>query len=439
MATDTGVYDIARSLETERERLNNADLDSNVKKTINNFVNYIGASGVTKHRQYFYMVRLRLVAIRMKEKFLDPSDQDIVNLINELQNAKSMRGEAYTSNTINDFKVALKRFYRWQFKKSSDKKDIEELLEALKKSGNSSNGKSEKIITQAEERDMLSQCKNPRDKCYISLLYDSGCRISELLTLKIGDVQRDEYGLRLHVTGKTGERIVRVVGDSVAYFIDWMKAHPERDEKEAYLFIKLDQKNQDDVGSHEMMDYYSAAKVIRTVTRKAGIKKNIHPHLFRHTRATLLARDLKEAPLEKVMGWAHGSDMTKHYVHLTDGDVDRAILKVYGIELSDENVGTMEDLPRICERCDTVNTSDAKYCKKCALPLDKAVLAEMDSKLTEIEGMASRSDLMNPTLKALLPKVDESTKIKILDQWFSEVVTDQGMRAKFINEIKDKF
>lgn len=84
------------------------------------------------------------------------------------------------------------------------------------------------------------------------------------------------------------------------------------------------------------------------------------------------------------MGWTHGSDMTKHYVHLTDGDVDRAILKVYEIELPEDNAGTIEDLLRICELCDTINTSDAKYCKKCALPLDKAVLEEMDSRLTEI-------------------------------------------------------
>lgn len=436
MVTETGVYDIARSLETERERLNKSGLDDNVRKAIANFVNYIGASGVTKHRQYFYMVRLRLVALRMREKFLDPSDQDLVNLINELQNAKSMRGEPYTSNTINDFKVALKRFYRWQFRKSNNKKDIDELLEALKKSGISSNGKSEKIITQAEERDMLAQCKNPRDKCYISLLYDSGCRISELLTLKIGDVQRDEYGLRLHVTGKTGERIVRAVGDSVAYFIDWIKAHPERDDNEAYLFIKLDQKNQDDEGNHEMMDYYSAAKVIRTMARKAGIKKNIHPHLFRHTRATLLARDLKEAPLEKVMGWAHGSDMTKHYVHLTDGDVDRAILKVYGIELSEDKMGSVEDLPRICERCDTVNTSDAKYCKRCALPLDKEVLQEMEVKLDEVGKVISQSKVIDPSIKAISPRLDKATRIILYDQLLADIKEDPEARREFIEELK---
>lgn len=57
------------------------------------------------------MVRLRLVGIRMKEKFPDPSDRDSVNLINELQKARG-RGERSAAKTINDFKVALKRFYR---------------------------------------------------------------------------------------------------------------------------------------------------------------------------------------------------------------------------------------------------------------------------------------------------------------------------------------
>lgn len=68
------------------------------------------------------MVRLRLVGIRMKEKFPDPSDRDSVNLINELQKARG-RGERSAAKTINDFKVALKRFYRWQFKKSVEREE----------------------------------------------------------------------------------------------------------------------------------------------------------------------------------------------------------------------------------------------------------------------------------------------------------------------------
>lgn len=46
MANETSVYDIARSLETEKERLNNTDLDDSVKKTLNNFVNYIRPLGL---------------------------------------------------------------------------------------------------------------------------------------------------------------------------------------------------------------------------------------------------------------------------------------------------------------------------------------------------------------------------------------------------------
>ena len=45
------------------------------------------------------------------------------------------------------------------------------------------------------------------------MLYDSGCRIGELLTLRVKDIEYDDYGIRLTVNGKTGVRRVRTVGD----------------------------------------------------------------------------------------------------------------------------------------------------------------------------------------------------------------------------------
>ena len=51
--------------------------------------------------------------------------------------------------------------------------------------------------------------------------------------------------------------------------------------------------------------------MLHKVNKRTGIKGRIRPHLFRYTRATILTRDLKKAPLEATMGWVHESRMPR--------------------------------------------------------------------------------------------------------------------------------
>lgn len=431
---DTNVYDMDHQISMERARLENSGLSSDVQKSIIGFVNHVSSKQVTKHRQYFYSVRLRLIAERMGNQFLEPDIETVEELINNLQNGESARHGPYTANTINDFKVALKRFYMWKFRNREGMIDV---LDILKKSGSgSANKKSEDIITQKEVRELIAACEhNSRDQLLISMLYDSGCRISELLTMRIKDVVSDQYGLYIHVTGKTGERNVRLVGDSQVYFKNWILRHPDRENPDAWLYIKLDSgKYRND--KHEGMDYYTAQKVLRDAKRRSGITKRIHLHQFRHTRATLLARDLKEAPLERQMGWIHGSRQTRTYVHLKDKDVDIAVLKAYGIEVQEEKYKHIDDLPRVCPRCGTINTSDADYCKRCALPIEANKVIELDKKMKEAESTIKDSSFVSERLKQLLD--DPNFKDKVVETILTMVTDSSQTKEKFVKEAREK-
>lgn len=429
------------ALEGERKRLENESLSNDVKQAITRFVNYEGARGVTKHRQYFYLSKLRKVAPLMGDSFLHPDEQDVLDVINELQNGKNRNGKPYSVNSINDFKVTIKKFYKWYYEKVLKSGNVEDIIGDIRKTKLISNQKSEEVITQQEVRDMAAQARNRRDRFLVSVLFDSGCRISELLTLKIKDVVQDKYSLILHVTGKTGERRVRCFGDSIPTYMEWLMAHPHRDNHEAYLFIKTDSGNIDKDGLHEMMDYNAAAKVIRTLKKRAGITKRIHPHQFRHTRATILARDLKSAPLEKVMGWRPGSDMSKFYVHLTDSDVDKALFKVYNIEFDEEKIGTEERLPRKCERCDTINESDSKFCRKCGLPFSAKIAQEFDrlnQEQDEIVDVVSSMEGIDPLIKSILPDLDPAQKLNVLNTLLDKFTEDPEFKSEMFKAIKDR-
>lgn len=115
---------------------------------------------------------------------------------------------------------------------------------------------------------------------------------------------------------------------------------------------------------------------------KAGIKKRVHPHLFRHSRATLLAKRLTEAQMKSYLGWTRSSKMAGIYVHLSGKDTDVAILEMNGIKMKSEEA--VEELkPRKCIRCNLEYGATTRFCEQCGLILNeeeaqKIIKAELD-------------------------------------------------------------
>ena len=176
---------------------------------------------------------------------------------------------------IENYKSTLKKFYPWHLKKESP------VCISLIKPNNHPNKhvKPDNMITELEVQKILSFLKNPSDRAVLSTLYDSGCRIGELLTFKNRDINFDQYGAILSVTGKTGYRKVRVVGNSISYLREWQNAHPERNKEESWFFCGSESENRGKRLEHANVD-----KFLREALKEAKIERRIYPHLFRHTK-----------------------------------------------------------------------------------------------------------------------------------------------------------
>ncbi len=138
-----------------------------------------------------------------------------------------------------------------------------------------------------------------RDKAMIMGLYESACRISEFIGIKIKDVMFDNSGCRIRVSGKTGPRNIRLI-DSAPYFLKWLEEHPYKSDSEKYLFINFATNFYG-----EQLNDRTLRKKIKTLAKRAGIRKNVFPHLFRHSRLTWLAQNesFNEAHLKIFAGW----------------------------------------------------------------------------------------------------------------------------------------
>ena len=188
-----------------------------------------------------------------------------------------------------NFRTTLKRFYKWHLGNDEEYPEVVRWIRT-KNGGRAREKLPTDLLSPEEIEKLLEACAHPRDKALVSLLYDSGCRISEILTLRWGHITFESWGAALTVHGKTGTRRVVVVGNSIPYLLAWKEIHPLGGQPEAPVFVGQNAAGSKQGGADEAMNYASARRVIKMAAEHAGLRKRIHPHLFRHTRATELAK-----------------------------------------------------------------------------------------------------------------------------------------------------
>ena len=117
-----------------------------------------------------------------------------------------------------------------------------------------------------------------RNKLILALLYSSGLRVSELVTLQTDNVDLDERTIRIRGKGEK-DRIV-LFDDATKVLIEEYLA--KRDDDSEYLFINR-------YGNHLTPRYVQM--MIKDYARVAGIKKKVTPHILRHSFATHLLKN----------------------------------------------------------------------------------------------------------------------------------------------------
>ena len=414
----------------EYDALKKENIPENDKKKITGFVDDLALEGISEIRRKNYIQRLRVVARWIPDNFCSPGREDLRIVRENLDKGYTNNGihKKYSEWTKTTYMKMLKKFYRYIL----PQKQFSELFRNVKINSNpGSKIKPDQMIQQWEIQKMVENATNSRDRALLYTLYDSGCRIGEIITMKIKDLEFDSYGCIIKVTGKTGYRNVRIVGNSIPYIRAWLDAHPFKNDRNAWLFCNLESNI-----SGRMLEYQNVYAIIRAAVRNSGMdpERRIYPHLFRHTRATILATKLNEVPLENQMGWIHGSRMTSVYVHVSGRDQDNAILKAYGMKVEEEK--DLEDRPITCPRCYELNDSNAKYCRRCWLPFDEKLALEYENQEKQIEATIEKSEAIPGIAKKMIEAAPESFKAKLMENVLEEILKDPDMLKKFRNEIK---
>ena len=156
----------------------------------------------------------------------------------------------------------------------------------------------------------LSKPEGHRNKAIIETLYGCGLRVSELVSLKISDIFATEGFIKVKGKGSK-ERLVpigRTALNEINFYLEYYRNHLQVDTRSGdILFL-----NRRGKGLTRVMIF----TIIKDLSRKAGIKKTISPHTFRHSFATHLIEggaDLRA--VQEMLG--HESILTTEiYTHL---------------------------------------------------------------------------------------------------------------------------
>ncbi len=361
------------------EKLEISSISERNRKLIRRFNDNSVREGLSKPR-LIKLVETMVLITKILDKDLDQvKKKDVERFVTVIQEKN------FSPHTKHDYKVIIKKFYKW-FKGKNEEypPEVKWIKATINRSELRLPAESE-LLTEDDIKKIIENCNNPRDRAFISVLYESGCRVSELLTLRIKNVTFDEHGILLNVNGKTGSRRVRIIA-STSHVANWLNYHPLRNDLESPLWI-----NHGSYNHHEAMQYKSIRQGFMKLFKKAGINKKHNPHFFRHSRATYLANHLTEFQMNSYLGWVQGSGIPATYIHMSGKETDAALLALNGVKVAKEEKESSLK-PVKCHRCANINNYDAKFCSKCAGILDIETAVKLEEKHKEEAEMRRKGD-----------------------------------------------
>lgn len=181
--------------------------------------------------------------------------------------------------------------------------------------------KSKKIpeVLSLEEITVLLKQPNPRyptglrNLCLMRVMLDSGLRASEVLKLTTFDIDWRSGKLKVRQGKGNKDRILWLNEDCLLLLQRWREKRPINTN---FLFPTLDGNQLDDRYLRTMVKRYGL---------KAGISKDVHPHMLRHTFATDLYSQTKNIRMvQKALGHSDLST-TMIYTHIVDDEMENAL------------------------------------------------------------------------------------------------------------------
>ena len=271
--------------------------------------------------KYFdYLESKSLSDNTVKNYFRDLIDYFIYLKLNDLSPTKSIEpkhirkmlsfliDKGFSKVSISRKISAIKSYITFLEKFNYSKDNYSELISIPKKSKSLPKVMTKKEVSQLIKHVEMNTKKNLRDDALIELLYSTGLRVSEVVNLKLKDINLEKSEIKILGKGNK-ERIVIFNNKSKEKIIRYLK------NDKRYISIKTEALFQNKF--KEALSTRSIQRILKKYLNFSGINSKYSTHTLRHTFATHLLEggaDIKV--IQQLMG--HSSpETTKIYTHVS--------------------------------------------------------------------------------------------------------------------------
>lgn len=239
-----------------------------------------------------YMRDLRQFASYAWDRQLKPQDVTQTHVSTYLS---VLSGQGKSPATVSRSLASIKGFFHYLLATN-----VVEANPALNITAEKAEKKLPQILTGKEVERLLAQpkctdMKGYRDKAMLELLYATGIRVTELISLNLTDVNLAGSFIRCESKGK--ERVIPLYPaavDALAVYMQNIRPKMIADMNEQALFVNV---------SGDRMSRQGFWKIVKNYQEKANINKDITPHTLRHSFAThLLENGADLHSIQEMMG-----------------------------------------------------------------------------------------------------------------------------------------
>ena len=225
----------------QMERLASSMLSLRNKEILHDYRSFLLAKGVGELRVSKLLSQMQRLAESL------PIDLDKVQQ-RELQElvANFNSKPEYSDETKADYRRCIKQFYAWfedndaRLANPETRETAQKVYRYLKtqvsrtcrlKKVDFSN-----IITEDDLNRVIGHCRNIREKAFLKLLHEAGCRVGEFLNIRLKDIQIMKNRALIIVDGQTGERRIPFV-NRLPFLGQALEVHPFSREPDRYLWL----------------------------------------------------------------------------------------------------------------------------------------------------------------------------------------------------------
>ena len=280
-----------------------------LEETLESFLDYLSIErGLAQNTIISYKYDLIKYITFLKKKKISSFDQTNKVLINNF--FVYLRGKSLEINSISRNLVAVKMFYRFLLMEGFIKEDATSLIEFPRVSKRLPHVLSLREINLLLDEANFKGKFGLRDQAVLELFYATGLRVSELIYLKINDLNMENCMLKCLGKGSK-ERIIpfgNKAYQSLNLYLDRSRPKLVKNPDENTLFLN----NRGGRISRQGIFY-----LVKLYAQKARIEKKVTPHTLRHTLATHLLEN--GADLRSVQEMLGHSDIstTQIYTHVS--------------------------------------------------------------------------------------------------------------------------